>query len=89
MYTYIHIYTHALYIYIYIYTRTMCIYTHVFPQGAGDSESPRAEVRAVVERRPGVRGPQGHGDHVGRNHVGRFTPSGCTGTLVQVHGSHH
>ena len=27
--------------------------------------------------------------HVGRNHVGRFTRTGCTGTLVQVHGLHH
>ena len=27
---------------------------------------------------------QGRGNHVGRNHVGRFTGTGCTGTLVQV-----
>ena len=28
-------------------------------------------------------------DHVGRNHVGRFTRTGCMGMLVQVHGLHH
>ena len=32
---------------------------------------------------------QGHGNHLGRNHVGRFMRTGCTGMLVQVHGLHH
>ena len=32
---------------------------------------------------------QDHGNHVARNHVGRFTRTDCTGTSVQVHGLHH
>ena len=28
-------------------------------------------------------------NHVGRNTVGRFTGTGCTGMLMQVHGLHH
>ena len=30
-----------------------------------------------------------NGNHVGRNHVGRFTRTGCTGMSVQAHGLHH
>ena len=32
---------------------------------------------------------QGRGNHVGRNHVGRFTRTGCAGTSVQGHLLHH
>ena len=32
---------------------------------------------------------QENGNHVGRNHVGRFTRTGCMGMLAQVHGLHH
>ena len=31
----------------------------------------------------------GHGNHVGRNHVGRFPRTGCTAMLERVHGLHH
>ena len=31
---------------------------------------------------------QGHGNHVGGNHVGRFMRTGCTGMLAQVHRLH-
>ena len=31
---------------------------------------------------------QGHGSHVGRNHAGGFTHTGCAGVSVQVHWSH-
>ena len=32
---------------------------------------------------------RGHGNHVGRSQVGRFTRTDCTGMLVHVRGSHH
>ena len=32
---------------------------------------------------------QENGNHVGGNHVGRFTRTVCTGMLAQVHGLHH
>ena len=32
---------------------------------------------------------QGHGNHVGRSHVGRFKRTGCTGMLVHVRRLHH
>ena len=61
-------------------------------RGAGAPARGRARGLAAGSAGPGVPGPQGaqgHGSHVGRNHVGRFTRTGCTGMLVQVHGLHH
>ena len=52
---------------------------------------PRELVEKLPERflAPPSVGGQGRGNHVGRNHVGRFMRTGCTGMSAQVHGLHH
>ena len=60
-----------------------CMQIHRADLGRGDGNgAPRGRGAAAG-------GCRENGKHVGRNYVGRFTSTGCTGMLVQVHGLRH
>ena len=72
-----------LYIYIYIYIY-ICIYIYIYICiRIGFVSLQKLFLSSVLKLL------RENGNHVGRNHVGRFTRTGCTGILVQAHGLHH
>ena len=64
-----------------------CLYLIIFGSGKGLCGGVGVEV-AGNRVQEGLQGRE-NGDHVGRNHVGTFTRTGCLGTSVQVHGLRH